>query len=60
MGLLSKAEVEHLSIHVVWALSATAKVLGRRALKECGSLVSPDTLLAWHRRLIIRQADGHH
>ena len=40
-------------------LAAKAKVLGRRALKECGSLVSPDMLLAWHRRLIIHQDDGH-
>jgi hypothetical protein len=40
-------------------MAAKAKVLGRRALKECGSLVSPDTLLAWHRRLIIHQDDGH-
>jgi hypothetical protein len=27
-------------------LAAKAKVLGRWALKECGSLVSPDTLFA--------------
>jgi hypothetical protein len=40
-------------------LAAKAKVLGRRALKASGSLVSPDTLLGWHRRLIIRQDDGH-
>jgi hypothetical protein len=40
-------------------LAAKAKVLGQRALKACGSLVSPDTLLAWHRRLIILQDDGH-
>ena len=40
-------------------LAAKAKVLGRRALKECGSLVLPDTLRAWHRRLIIHQDDGH-
>ena len=48
-----------MSIHVVWALLAKAKVFGRRALKECGSLVSPDTLLAWHRRLIVRKDTGH-
>ena len=40
-------------------LAAKAKVLGRQALKACGSLVSPDTLLAWHRRLIVRKDDGH-
>ena len=33
-------------------LAAKAKNLGRRALREIGTIVSPDTLLAWHRHLI--------
>jgi putative transposase len=35
-------------------LAAKAKVLGRRVLKDIGSLVTPDTLLAWHHALIAR------
>ena len=41
-------------------LAAKAKTLGRRALGELETLVTPDTLLAWHRRLIARQYDGSH
>jgi transposase InsO family protein len=40
-------------------LAAKAKTLGRRALTEIRSLVTPDTLLAWHRALIARKYDGH-
>ena len=40
-------------------LAAKAKTLGRRALMEIRSIVSPDTLLAWHRALIARKYDGH-
>ena len=40
-------------------LAAKAKTLGRRALTEIRSIVSPDTLLAWHRALIARKYDGH-
>jgi transposase InsO family protein len=36
-----------------------AKLLGRHVLKEFSSLVTPDTLLAWHRQLIARKYDGH-
>jgi transposase InsO family protein len=39
-------------------LAAKAKILGRRVLREITTLVTPDTLLAWHRRLIARQYDG--
>ena len=35
-----------------------AKKLGRQALSEVASLVTPDTLLAWHRKLIARKYDG--
>ncbi len=33
-------------------LAVKAKVLGRRVLDEIETLVTPDTLLAWHRKLI--------
>jgi transposase InsO family protein len=40
-------------------LAAKATHLRRRVLREIGSIVSPDTLLAWHRLLIARKYDGH-
>jgi putative transposase len=39
-------------------LAAKAKILGRRVLRDIGTIVTPDTLLAWHRRLIAQQYDG--
>ena len=36
-------------------LAVKAKVLGRRALDEIEMLVAPDTLLAWHRKLIAKK-----
>ena len=33
-------------------LAAKARTLGRRLLREIGTIVTPDTLLAWHRTLI--------
>src|SRR2546427_10243387 len=39
-------------------LAAKAKTLGRRVLRDMATIVTPDTLLAWHRRLIARQYDG--
>src|SRR6516164_4610006 len=39
-------------------LAAKAKLLRRWVLQEIGSIVSPDTLLAWHRHLIARKYDG--
>jgi len=39
-------------------LAAKAKHLRRRVLQEIGTIVSPDALLAWHRRLIARKYDG--
>src|ERR1035437_311917 len=39
-------------------LAAKAKALSRRALTEIGTIVTPDTLLAWHRTLIARKYDG--
>ena len=41
-------------------LAAKAKHLRRQVLREIGCIVSPDTLLAWHRHLIARKYDGHH
>src|SRR5215831_16219564 len=39
-------------------LAAKARILGRRLLREFATIVTPDTLLAWHRTLIARQYDG--
>src|SRR3982751_1179173 len=40
------------------ALAAKAKGLGRKLLAEVATLVTPDTLLAWHRKLIAQKYDG--
>src|SRR5438552_2983290 len=39
-------------------LAARARILGRRLLGEIATIVTPDTLLAWHRILIAKQYDG--
>lgn len=39
-------------------LSAKAKGLGRKILDEVATIVTPETLLAWHRRLIAQKYDG--
>jgi transposase InsO family protein len=39
-------------------LAAKAKAIGRRGLFEIGTLVTPDTLLRWYRRLIAKKYDG--
>ncbi|MCH7866048.1 MAG: helix-turn-helix domain-containing protein [Myxococcales bacterium] len=39
-------------------LAAKAQLIGRRALVDIGTLVTPDTLLRWHRRLIAKKYDG--
>ena len=39
-------------------LAAKAKGLGRRLLAEIATLVTPETLLAWHRKLIAEKYDG--
>ena len=33
-------------------LAEKARVLGRRALRELGTIVTPETLLRWHRELV--------
>jgi hypothetical protein len=39
-------------------LAAKAKLLGRRILAEVATIVTPETLLAWHRKLIAQKYDG--
>ena len=39
-------------------LAAQAKGLGRSVLAEVATIVTPETLLAWHRRLIAQKYDG--
>jgi putative transposase len=39
-------------------LAVRAKVLGRRVLGEIASVVTPETLLAWHRKLVAQKYDG--
>jgi len=39
-------------------LSARARTLGRRLLREIATIVIPHTLLVWHRTLIDEQYDG--
>ena len=40
-------------------LAVRAKGLSRKLLAEIASLVTPDSLLAWHRKLIAQKYDGH-
>jgi hypothetical protein len=40
------------------SLAVKAKRLGRRVLAEIATLVTPETLLAWHRKLIAQKYDG--
>ena len=39
-------------------LAAKARVIGRKGLFEITTLVTPDTLLRWYRRLIAKKYDG--
>src|SRR6202050_5502924 len=39
-------------------LAAKAKGLGRKLLAEIATIVTPETLLAWHRKLIAQKYDG--
>src|SRR6188474_100222 len=39
-------------------LAAKAKKLGRKLLSEVATIVTPETLLAWHRKLIAKKYDG--
>lgn len=40
------------------SLASAAKKLGRKALDEVAQIVRPETILAWHRRLIAKKFDG--
>ncbi len=39
-------------------LARKAQKLGRRGLREIGTLVRPDTLLRWYRKLVAKKYDG--
>src|ERR1700760_42823 len=39
-------------------LAGRAKALGRKVLTEVATIVTPDTLLRWHRKLIAEKYDG--
>ncbi len=39
-------------------LAVKGKALGRKVLGEVGSLVTPDTILGWYRKLIAKKYDG--
>ena len=40
------------------SLASAAKQLGRKALAEVAQIVRPETILAWHRRLVAQKFDG--
>ena len=40
------------------SLAEIAKGLGRKALEDVAQMVKPETILAWHRRLIAKKFDG--
>jgi putative transposase len=40
------------------ALASIGQQLGKQALKEVATIVKPDTILAWHRKLIAQKFDG--
>ena len=39
-------------------LAEIGKRLGKQALEEIATLVKPDTILAWHRKLVAQKFDG--
>ena len=40
------------------ALAAIGQQLGKKALEEVATIVKPDTILAWHRKLVAQKFDG--
>jgi putative transposase len=41
-------------------LAAKGKALGRKVLGEIGTMITPDTILRWHRQLVARKWDYSH
>jgi hypothetical protein len=39
-------------------LAEIGKPLGRQALEDIATLVKPDTMLTWHRKLVAQKFDG--
>src|SRR5215510_8202934 len=39
-------------------LAEIGKRLGKKALAEVATMVTPDTILAWHRKLVAQKFDG--
>jgi hypothetical protein len=39
-------------------LAVVGKRLGKQALAEVASIVTPDTILAWHWKLVAQKFDG--
>ena len=40
------------------ALADTGQKLGKQALKEVATIVTPDTILGWHRKFVAQKFDG--
>jgi putative transposase len=40
------------------SLAEIGKKLGKKVLDEVASIVKPETILAWHRRLVAKKFDG--
>src|SRR6266446_2765059 len=40
------------------ALAEIGQKLGKQALKEVAKIVKPDTILGWHRQLVVQKFDG--
>src|SRR5712664_4428083 len=41
-------------------LAEIGKKLSKQTLAEVASIVTPDTILAWHRKLVTQKFDGSH
>ena len=41
-------------------LAVKGKILGRKMLGEIGTMVTPDTILRWHRQLVAQKWDYSH
>ena len=38
-------------------VAVKGKILSRKVLREVASIVTPDTILAWHRKLVAQKSD---